>query len=93
MSFVMSKLGLILASTYALIMTIVLYFDFQSVGNNFWSNASLWLTMPWSVGVIFIGFGLIHISSYGLEYGFTFCALLNTVIFYLYGRAVSRANT
>jgi hypothetical protein len=93
MKFLKDNLGLILAGSYAVLMSVVLFFDFQSLGNNFWSKASLLLTMPWSIGIAFIAFGLIHISSYGLEYGFTFCALLNTVIFYLFGRAVSRRNT
>lgn len=90
MYFLKSKLGFILAGTYALIMSVVLYFDFQSLGSNFWSDASFWLTFPWGAGVIFVGFALIHMSSYGLEYGFTFGAFLNTLILYFYGRAVSR---
>ena len=90
MGILKSKLDVILAGGYALISSVVLYFDFQSLGSNFWSWASLVLTLPWSVGVVFIGFLLIHISSYGMEYGLVLCAAMNTGIFYLVGRLISR---
>lgn len=55
MKFVRSESGLMLAGSYALVATIVLYFDFQSQGI---SQPSFWLTFPWNAGVIYIGFFL-----------------------------------
>ncbi len=89
MKFLKDNLGLILAGSYAVLMSVVLFFDFQSLGNDFWSSASFNLTLPWSIGVLIIGFGLIHMSSYGLEYGFTYCAILNTIILYFLGKRLS----
>ena len=90
MNVLKSKLGMILAGCYALLTSVVLYFDFQSLGSNFWNWASLVLTLPWSVGVVFVGFLLIHMSSYGMEYGFAFCGVLNTIILYFVGNLFSR---
>ncbi len=58
MKFLKDNLGLILAGSYAVLMSVVLFFDFQSLGNDFWSSASFNLTLPWSIGVLIIGFGL-----------------------------------
>jgi hypothetical protein len=84
-----SKLGTILAGCYALLISVVLYFDFQSLSGDFWSWASLVLTLPWSVGVIFVGFLLMHVSSYGMEYGFAVGAVLNAIILHLGGQFIS----
>ena len=92
MSVLKSKLGVVIAGCYALIISIVLYYDFQSHESDFWSWASLALTLPWSVGVVFIGFLLIHMSSSGMECGFAFCAVFNTIILYLAGDLFSRRH-
>jgi hypothetical protein len=87
-----SKLDVILAGVYALVSSVVLYFDFQSLDSDYWGWASLVLTLPWSMGIVFIGFLLIHISPYGMEYGFALCALLNAGILYLIGNLISRRH-
>jgi hypothetical protein len=48
MKFLKDNLGLILAGSYAVLMSVVLFFDFQSLGNDFWSSASFNLT--WTCG-------------------------------------------
>jgi predicted RND superfamily exporter protein len=90
MNLLKSNLGVMLAGSYALLMLVVLFFDFRSLDSDFWSWASVVLTLPWSLGVVGIGFLLIHISSYGMEYGFALGAMLNTIIFYAVGRLWSR---
>ena len=79
-----------MAGCYALLMLVVLYFDFKSPDGDLWGVIAFLLTLPWSILVVLAGFLLIHISAHGQEYGYVLGAVINTLLLYFIGRSRGR---
>lgn len=84
-----SKLGLLLSAGYGLCVSLVLVIHFSAPDNKFSFLTLVLMTLPGSIAVVFLGFLLIHLSSYGMEYGFVLCAVANCLVLYFIGAALS----
>ena len=92
MQSIKSNLGLLMAGSYGLITSAVLYLSFRSPQSLLLNLAVIVLTGPWSLVVVFLGFLLIHISTHGMDYGFILGAVLNTLSLFLLGRKLTKAK-
>lgn len=48
-----------------------------------WFGLALLITLPGSIVVAMLSNLLIHLSSYGMEYGFTVCAAINAIAIFV----------
>jgi len=88
----MSKLGLLMAGGYGLITSVFLYLSFRSPQSLQLFFVVMFLTIPWSIVVVFLGFLLIHISTHGMDYGFIVGAALNTLFLFVLGKMLAQAR-
>ena len=88
----MSNLGLLMAGSYGLITSAVLYLSFRSPKSLLLYFAVILLTVPWSIAVVLLGFLLIHLSTHGMDYGFIMGAFLNTLFLFVLGRKLAKAK-
>jgi uncharacterized BrkB/YihY/UPF0761 family membrane protein len=92
MQSIRSNLGLLMAGSYGLITSVVLYLSLKSPQSLPLFFAAILLTLPWSIVVALFGFLLIHISTHGMDYGFIFGAVLNTLSLFVLGRKLAKAK-
>lgn len=85
-----TNLVYLLAGSYGLTTLIILYLNFQSPRSWSLTLVAIILTLPWSIVVILLGFLLIHLSIYGMEYGFVVGALLNLIFIFIIGLRLAR---
>jgi len=92
MESIKSNLGLLMAGSYGLITSVFLYLSFRSPQSLPLYFAVIFLTVPWSIVVVFLGFLLIHISMHGMDYGFIVGAALNTLFLFVLGRKLAQTK-
>lgn len=90
MRFNRSNLSKYIAGSYALITSATIFLSFKSPQSLLLNVAVIILTVPWSIGVVLLGFLLIHLSSHGMDYGFIFGAVLNTFLILILGKGLAR---
>jgi hypothetical protein len=81
-----------MAGSYGLVTAVVLYLSFMAPQSKLLFLAAILLTLPWSIVVGFLGFLLIHLSTYGMHYGFMIGAILNALFLFLLGRTLAKAK-
>jgi hypothetical protein len=89
----LSKFGLAISAGYGIVAFAALCFSMLHPHDFVWSLPLMVLTLPWSIVVVLLGFLLIHIDSFGMEYGFAVGALANCIILYFVGAALSSRNS
>ena len=86
MASIKSKLGLLIAGSYGLLAGVLLCLSFRSPQSPLLNAAVLFITAPWSIAVVLLGFFLIHLSTHGMDYGFIAGAVVNTLLLYVLGK-------
>jgi hypothetical protein len=92
MQSIKSNLGLLMAGSYGLVTVVVLCLGFLTPHSLPLYFTAVLLTLPWSIVVVILGFLLIHLSTYGMDYGFMVGAVLNALSLFLLGRKRAKAK-